>query len=746
MNRPFSFFTITPFKIGCLVILCSSLLYFSFGDHKPHLLQRFDNQIYDAMFRWRGTTPTTKSVVIVDIDEKSLSAIGQWPWPRDTVAQLLRTIADNGAKVIGLDIVFAEEDNTSPKHIGGSFEKFLAENLPDEATARLKTDKRFDHDLIMGEVVSQTPTVLGYVFQTVNDGLKNESDKPFPSINIDIKPSELGFDELTMPTAYRAIVNVPDIAMAETEGFFNVFPDPAGTVRKVPLLIMLDGVPYPSLVLEMLRTAQNIPQITIHASHQSDKNYHSILGISLGNQFIHTDSTGQVTVNYRGPGFTFPYVSASDLLQGKHMEQLKDAYVLVGTSAAGLLDLRATPFSNVYPGAEVHASVIDNLLNNDPFEHDIFTEIGLTYTVIIVGGLSLTALLSYSSPLIGGFGGMTLIVLCLFYGNYQQLFLNHQLAGITYPLATIFTIFLFVTLFNYFFKDREKRFVQGAFGHYVSPDVVKELITSPEKLSLAGHEKVITIFFNDIRGFTSISERMDSKQLGLFMNEYLTAMSSVIMENKGTVDKFIGDAIMALWGAPLDDDDHAANAVRASLQMMQTLHKMRAVWAEQGLPPIDIGIGLNTGMVSVGNFGSNQRFDYTVIGDNVNLASRLEGLNKIYGTNILISESTLKALKGRFACRFVDLVRVKGKTKPVSIYEPIMEGQGPASLQKDLEEFQHAMDLYREKAFDQSLLIIKQLQMNNPTALYKLYIERINHFRHNSPPAAWDGVYTATSK
>jgi adenylate cyclase len=505
-------------------------------------------------------------------------------------------------------------------------------------------------------------------------------------------------------------------------------------------------VPYPSLVLEMLRTAQKIPQITIHASQHKDNSVHSILGVSLGNQFLHTDSTGQVTVNYRGPGLTFPYVSAADLLQGENSARLKDAYVLVGTSAAGLLDLRATPFSNVYPGVEVHATLIDNLLHNDPFQHDIFTEIGLTYTVIILGGLLLTTLLSYSSPLIGGFGGMTLIVLCLFYGNYQHLFLNHQLAGITYPLATIFTIFLFVTLFNYFFKDREKRFVQGAFGHYVSPDVVKELINSPEKLSLAGREKVITIFFNDIRGFTSISERMDSKQLGLFMNEYLTAMSTVIMANKGTVDKFIGDAIMALWGAPLNDENHAANAVRASLQMMQTLQTMRGVWAEQGLPPIDIGIGLNTGMVSVGNFGSNQRFDYTVIGDNVNLASRLEGLNKIYGTNILISESTLEALKGRFVYRFVDLVRVKGKTKPVAIYEPILEGEAPASLQKDLEEFQHAIDLYRQRAFDQSLRIIQQLQMNKPDTLYKLYISRINHFRQNTPPAEWDGVYTATSK
>ena len=230
------------------------------------------------------------------------------------------------------------------------------------------------------------------------------------------------------------------------------------------------------------------------------------------------------------------------------------------------------------------------------------------------------------------------------------------------------------------------------------------------------------------------------------MNEYLTAMSSVIMDHKGTVDKYIGDAIMALWGAPLDDAHHAANAVRASRTMMQTLQQMQIVWAEQGLPPIDIGIGLNTGTVSVGNFGSAQRFDYTVIGDNVNLASRLEGLNKVYGTNILISGATLEALKGRFTCRFVDLVRVKGKGKPVEIYEPIMEGEAPDSLRKELEEFSHAIALYRQKAFGQALLIIKQLQMNKQDSLYKLYIARIKFFQANPPPAEWDGVYTATSK
>lgn len=736
----------TPFKIGILVVILCNLLFYSFGGVKPALLESLDNQLIDAMFRWRGSQQTSGSVAIVDIDENSMKAVGQWPWSRNIVAALTAQIASAGAKSIGFDIVFAEADRTSPMTTLPIISELLPDVITPETLAKFAEAPEFNYDLLLGETVSTTPSVLGYVFQTINDGLKNESDKPFPSINVTLQPDNLQYQDLTLIPAYRSILNTADISMAPTEGFFNVFPDPAGTVRKVPLFMELDGLPYPSLALEMIRIGQNISKVTIHASQQVTGEHHTLLGISLDERFIPTDSKGQVTVNYRGPMKTFPYLSAVDVLNGKNTLGLNGKHVLIGTSAAGLLDLRATPFSNVFAGVEVHANLIDNILAGDPLTQDIFTEIGITYTTVTIGGILLTALLAFSSPLIGGLGGMFLITIYIIYGNYHFFFRQNQLVGITFPLLSVFAVFLFVTLFNYFFKDREKRFVQGAFGHYVSPEVVAELIESPEKLSLAGHEKVITIFFNDIRGFTSISERMDSKHLGVFMNKYLTAMSTVIMDHKGTVDKFIGDAIMALWGAPLDDEQHAANAVRASLEMMQTLHELQIVWSEQGLPPIDIGIGLNTGMVSVGNFGSDQRFDYTVIGDNVNLASRLEGLNKVYGTNILITGSTFESLKGQFTCRFVDLVRVKGKNKPVEIYEPITEGEGSLSLQNEIKQFEQALDLYRQRAFKQSLRLIQQLQMSNPTPLYKLYISRINYFQQNPPSSEWDGVYTATSK
>ncbi|MDH3393976.1 MAG: adenylate/guanylate cyclase domain-containing protein, partial [Desulfobulbaceae bacterium] len=666
--------TPSPFKTGCIIVLAAALTYYSFGTQKPHILTSLDNRIVDAMFLWRGTQKTTQSVVIVDINEKSLKELGQWPWPRDTVAKLVSNLQAGGAKVVGFDIVFAEPDRTSPKRFVDQLETLLHETIPDKTLQRIQNDPSIDHDIILGKAVSAGHTALGYVFQTTNDGLKSGFEQPFPASIIRVSPATVAYDQLALIKAYRAIINVADVSQAETEGFFNVFPDAAGTVRRVPLVMSMDGIPYTSLALEMLRMGMGTENVLLHASKQVRQNQRGLLGVSIGKKYIPTDDQGQTTVNFRGPSKTFQYISAIDIINGSQINQVRDKYVLIGTSAAGLLDLRATPFSNVFPGVEVHANVIDNALAGDQFVYDALTEIGITYLLIIFGGLFLSALLAYSSPLAGGLGGFLLIEATVI-GNYQLFFLQNQIIGVTYPLLTIATIFPVVTLFNYFFEGREKRFISHAFGHYVSPQVVNKLVANPEGLGLAGEEKNLSVLFSDIRGFTTISESMTSAQLAIFMNQYLSAMSSVIMDFGGTVDKFIGDAIMAIWGAPLDDPDHAANAVRTAMGMMNSLHKKRLEWEAQGLPAIDIGIGINTGIMSVGNFGSDERFDYTVLGDAVNLGARLEGSNKEYGTNIIISEYTLKEIGDRFFCRFLDRVKVKGKLEPVTIYEPLTEGE-----------------------------------------------------------------------
>ena len=728
---------LSPFKIGCLAILVACLVFYTFGNHKPALLTALDNRVADAMFRWRGPVKTTGSVVIVDIDEKSLREIGQWPWPRNIVAQLIRRILDEEPKVIGLDIVFAEQDRTSPIRYVDELQRIFNIKLPSLNPA--PAPEILNHDLALGSAVAAGPTILGYAFQLYDDGLKDPQDLPFPSCQINVHPATTRFRDLALIHAYRGVVNIVDIAQGRSEGFFNVFPDPSGTIRRVPLLMMLDDIPYPSLALEMFRVGVDQNDLTIHASHQVKAPETGLLGISVGKRFIPTDDNGQLSVNFRGPARTFPYLSAVDVLRGQHRFALKSKYVLIGGSASGLFDLVATPFANLYSGVEVHASIIDNMVAGDPFSHDIFTEIGWTYALIIVGGVFLSLILAYGGPLSGGIGGM-LIILAALFGNFQLFFLKNILVGVVYPFSSFLVIFLAVSIGNYFYEGREKSFIRGAFGHYVSPRVVSQLIDNPAKLSLKGEQKNLTVLFSDIRGFTTISEQMSSEQLSIFMNEYLTTMSNCIIAHGGTVDKFIGDAIMAIWGAPLDDRDHAIHALQAAMNMMAQLKETRQDYARRGLPAIDIGIGINTGIMSVGNFGSHERFDYTVMGDNVNLASRLEGANKDYGTHVIISEFTRAQLGDQFFCRFIDKVRVKGKNKAVNIYEPLVEGTPDSALIREVEAFESAVADYRDQKFVRAKDVIEALYRNNPLRLYAIYLHRINNYLNSPPPADWDGV------
>jgi adenylate cyclase len=728
---------LSPFKIGCLVVLASCLLFYSFGSRKPDLVTSMDNRIADAMFRWRGSVKTTGLVVIVDIDEKSLKRIGQWPWPRNILARLINKIHAGGPKVIGIDIVFAEEDRTSPKQYINDLQHIFGVKLP--ADKLISDNEILNHDLALGNAVAAAPTVLGYFFQLKNDGLKEPGESPFPSCRIKTQPSGTRFSDLALISTYRAVINIMDVSQGESEGFFNVFTDSSGTVRKVPLLMESDDIPYPSLALETFRVGQQQEEITIHASSQIQTSGTGILGVSVGNRFIHTDDNGRISVNFRGPVNTFPYISAVDILEDRNLIPLKDKYVLIGTSASGLFDLRAIPFSSAFPGVEVQASIIDNMIAGDQFVYDIFTEIGLTYALVIVGGILLSGLLAYGGPLTGGLGGVLFIV-AAFAGNFHFFFLKNKLVGTTYPFLSFVAIFLVVTVFNYFYEGREKRFVHSAFRHYVSPQVVSQLMINPDKLLLRGDQKNLTVLFIDIRGFTTISEQMTSEQLGLFMNEYLTTMSNVIMAYGGTLDKFIGDAIMAIWGAPHDDKAHAVNAVRAALGMMGRLKAAQSDWVARGLPAIDIGIGINTGVMSVGNFGSHERFDYTVMGDNVNLASRLESANKTYGTHIIVSEFTKKEMGDRFFCRYIDKVCVKGKKEAVVIYEPLVEGKPDEALRKEVEDFEKAVADYQAQKFQQAFDVIDNLYRNNPVRLYAIYLHRIKSYLKSPPTEDWDGA------
>ncbi len=724
----------TPLKAGIFCVLISSAVYLSFDTQKPELLQALDNQLTSTMFHWRGAQNPQHPIIIVDIDEASLAAFGQWPWSRNIVARLIDKIQQQGAKVIGLDIMFIEPDRTSPVH--------LIQNYPQLAKSLNPPLATLDHDQQLGDTLAGSDSVLGYAMISKNDGLKNPADLPFPSANLTIANKAVSFKQLQLISVYRAAINQSSIAQAQSEGFLNFFPESSGSVHKVPLMLALNARPYPSMALEVARIALNQQTIKIHTANAETAGKYGLIGLSVGQNYIPTDDQGQMSVNFRGPWRSFEYISAAELLNNNKYPQIKDAIILLGTSATGLLDLQTTPFSRMSPGVEIHANIIDNIMAADPLRHDLLTEIGITICMIIIGGLSLTLLLARSRPMLGAIGAM-LMVSSTVAGNYLFLFSNGTVIGITYPLLTLIIICLVVTLSNYLFVERQKQFIQGAFRHYLAPQVVEQLVQNPDQLSLSGQEKELTVMFSDIRNFTSISETMDSVALANFMNRYLTEMGHVIMGGHGMIDKFIGDAIMAIWGTPVDDPEHALQAVKSALKMKTLTAQLREQWLSENLPAIHIGIGLNTGPMRVGNFGSEQVFNYTVIGDQVNLASRLEGLNKPYGTTILISERTKDLVAKEIICRPIDLVRVKGKLQAVEIFEPLYIGKQTTA---EIELWQQALKHYRQQRFVEAKKELQTLNQQTPHKLYQLYLQRLDQFLLQPPPEDWDGCFVHTSK
>ncbi len=746
------------------------------------LLNSLNHRGTDVMFYLRGARPTTGRVVIVDIDEKSLASkeLGQWQWPRDKLARILRNINAAGPKAIGLDIVFAEPDRTSLSRILPDIEKRIGKKLDPEPGD--------NHDEVLGLAVEETKTVVGYFFAVEKDERKRSSSiaavtvipaaKKMPSIQelyppdlrkycIDLPGGELAptgpgmSAEKSIPEAYRAVLNVDDIDLgAETAGFFNAEPDDSGMVRKVPLLYccLLSEPPLEpggkelfnptvgvGLSLAMLKVGADVKEIHYLASRDE-----GIYALKIGPNEVYVDGQAHIFVNYRGPAGpaegTFEYVSAIDVYRGQvPREKLSGKYVLVGTSATGLKDLRATPFTSAGPGVEVHANVIDNFLASDALRHDPHLEIMVTLMLVLIGGIALSAILAYAGPLWGGLAGVVFMLLATV-GNYYAFFLNNQVIGVTWPLLTVLAIFLTVTLANYFTEGKQKRFLHGAFSTMVSPEVVGEIVKDPGKLSLSGEEKELTVMFADIRNFTGISEKLAPNEICQLLNEFLTEMTEIIQGHHGTVDKFIGDEIMAFWGAPTDDPRHAENAVRAGISMRRGVREFAVEWSKRGLPLFDMGVGLNAGVVRVGNMGSRDRFNYTVIGDNVNLASRLQGLNKAYGTGFIISQSVLDLLPEEFLVRPVDMVRVVGREQPVAIYEPLAVDRSDESAVAAAEAFARALRRYRQRKFTEAREIVAALNAEKAEKLYAVYIERLEALEADPPGADWDGVFVFKTK
>ncbi len=703
-----------------IVLILSLFSYLGY----PSKFSQFEDKINDMMFLSRGNTQGSKNIIIIDIDEKSLKALGQWPWSRNKIAKILKNLTNDGVGIIGLDVLFAEPDNSSPKKVLSKL--------------GISTIGAEDYDMDLASTINKTPTIVGYVFSLTNDGVK-----PFGtpiSNTIIIEKNRPKKPYIIKP--YRAILNLPIIQKkAHFNGYFNTIPDDDGVVRSIPMLMRFDGTLYPSISLEMLRVAMGEKGIKITYSNNG------VESITVGKLTIPTDIYGRMLINYAGGQKSYRYISAIDIYNNKIDKSLvQNKFALIGTSAVGLLDMRSTPFDSAFPGVEVHANAIDNMINQN-FISTPSWALGANIFSIVVVALVVFGLLLIPYIFVSIFF-LIILNLLLLYFHYYLMFSQGIVLNTLFPVATMDLLFFVGTVLNFYYENKQKKLIKSKFEKKVSPAIVEELIKN-NTFDSKGEEKEITIFFSDIRDFTHISEQINSaSKLIDLLNEYMTPMVEIITNSHGTVDKFIGDSIMAYWNAPLATPMHADVALESSIKQIQKLKKINAKLKIENRPIINIGIGLNSGRCIVGEMGSIGRSDYTCIGDPVNLASRVEGLCKTYGSKIILTNFTKNLLKGEnYLIRELDTVRVKGKDRAITLFECF--GINSKSWinfdENDSKKYKEALALYKKSNFEKSLQLFKELNNKEKQNLYMLYMQRCQHFIE-FPPKEFDGIFTYETK
>jgi adenylate cyclase len=729
-------------RIGYARLLCFALLigFAALRVADPAPVEEIRVRTFDFFQRIDPRQKTARPVTIVDIDDKSLEKLGQWPWPRTRIAALVDELTRLGAVVIAFDAVFSEPDRLNP---AVAAETFL--QLDEETRAKLRALP--SNDQIFADAIRKSRVVLG------ESGLPEEItalDKTLPVTGLAMlgeEPQRFMFD---FPGLLR---NVPVLEHAAAgRGLFTIKPERDGIVRRVPMIMQAQGQTMPSLTFEMLRVATGSGTILIKAEKAGIKS----LGIK-GFQ-IPTDPNGQLWVHYARNDASI-YVPAVNVLEKNVApEMIAGKLVLIGTSAVGLNDIKTTPVSHAMPGVEIHAQVLESALTGDVISTPIYG-IAVEFTTALLFGLLVIAF----APL---FGPVTLVALgaafaTMLVGTSAYFYMQHRLLiDFTYPLMSTTSIYLTLIFSSFVREQAQRRQIRSAFGQYLSPALVEQLAQSPEKLVLGGEEREMTIMFSDMRGFTSISEtyKNDPQGLTALMNRFLTPLTNAILSRKGTIDKYMGDAIMAFWNAPLDDKDHELNACEAALDMLarvDELNQARGQEAkEEGRPfiPLNIGVGLNTGICVVGNMGSDQRFDYSVFGDSVNLASRLEGQSKEYGFPIIVGSRTALAVKDRFAILELDFIMVKGKKEPEVIYA--IAGREDTAQSGRFQRLRNLtiemLACYRGRDWDGALAAIERGRKTDEAGslelLYNLYEARIRGYLENPPPQDWNGAFALLTK
>ncbi len=705
-----------------------------------------EKRFLDQMFVVRGKRAVSDKIVIVDVDEKSISELGRWPWRRSVMAEAINKLNRKyKVKTILLDMIFAEPDPFT------QYCEELMTRIKESIGIESDAIRCEDNDQQLADAIREAKdVVLGSYLSHIEELTENEVQKNLPYfMNRRLSTSIMGDPEIcNIPEYENAIPNIDKIKDAsEYIGFFTIEPDNDGMFRRVPLILKYKNEYYPALSLMGLSVYLKKP-IIVQMGEDLLYNEGRCVSIKLGDNEIPMNPSEDKTmylINYYGPGRTFKYISFSDVFfERVNPEELKDKLVIIGVSALGVYDRRPTALDSEFPGVEVHANVIENILNQDYLVRIPFY-MHLEALALLIIGIILSLLLSKTKLQYGILGSV--IVIFLYISGIYILFTEGYYTKLTISISEMLLLIIVISTFRYITEEKEKGKIRKAFSYYVTKQVVDEIMKDINQLKLGGEKRLLTVFFSDIRGFTTISEKLPPEMLVNLLHEYLNPMTEIIFKYNGTLDKYMGDGIMAIFGAPLHTPDHAINCAKASLEMIEVLKRLREGWKKRGLPDINIGIGINTGEMVVGNMGSNVKFEYTVIGDQVNLGSRLEGTNKEYGTNIIASEGTIKHLNDMFLVRELDFIRVKGKKEPVRIYEVIGERSILKETPKWIATFEEGLKLYREQRFEEARIKFEEtINIRGEDKPSNVFLERIEIFKTEPPPKDWDGVFTMKTK
>lgn len=711
-----------------IVVICAMIAAYV---RQPYLLKMMDYKIYDTIMGAQGPGPVSPVPIIIDLDEATLEEFGQWPWPRFLIAELMHKLLGNGVSSVGLDMMLVEQDRASPKRLREDIKRFMGLDVSFEGLPAAM----YDYDRLMADSINGRPVSLGlYLYFDTEENLAEPPPNPVSYVVQKTDSSARLEDHILKASAAAFPYSV--YRESTPLGLINMSPDDDGVVRRIPMLAMVGNKIYPTLSMRALMLTEKTKVMAIRMNEDG------IESIRIGRRVIPTNSDGSFAVPFKGRAKTFPYYSAKDILLDKiPREQLEGRIAFLGTSAPGLLDIRISPLDRVYPGVEVHATVLDAVLQEHYLKSPAWMP-GAQVLGVILGGIFAALAFGFARPPVyslAGAGMLGLTVWSSFHFYRQGYIISPLYVGITILIVGVSVLFL-----RFWQEESQKNMLRSAFSRYVSPEVVERIARQRGDL-LSGDERELSIMFTDIRGFTSISESLRPEQVVQLLNRYFTPMTALVKSTGGTLDKFIGDALMAFWNAPLPVPDHPLLAVQTAIAMQEKLAGLNAELNSEFGITLSMGVGVHTGKVYVGNMGSDDLLNYTLIGDNVNLTSRLEGLCSQYGMKIVVSGETKMFCGDAFAFPQVDRLRVKGKQVPVDVFS-VMRWDEWNERRDEMEANQAAYLEYSHGNFSMSAKVYGDLLARFPhKKIYQVYAERCRNLAIDSP-RDWDGVWTNINK